>query len=132
MGLWSSKVRAFPSLEKAWKAFPRGWDGLRILVFNKQGQPVLQYSAAGATSEVDERECALGMELARSIYQSISSFSGGEPQRIAFHFDGEVVTVERSDPFIIITHWPTDAVHLETEVAGYLGRLALTLQEELT
>jgi hypothetical protein len=132
MALWSSRIRAFTSLEKAWKAYPRGYEGLRILVFNKQGQPVLQYSGSGATTEIDERECALGMELARSVYQSINSFSGGEPLRVAFYYENEVVTVERSDPFIIIVYWPPDAAHLESEITHYITRLSLTLQEELT
>jgi hypothetical protein len=120
-------------LEKAWKEFPRVGAPLRVLVFNKQGQPVLQYSTAGgASTEIDERMCALGTELARVIYQSVNSFSGREPQRIAFFFEDEVATIQRNDPFIMLVFWPPKEVRMDAEIDEYIARLALTLQEELT
>jgi hypothetical protein len=127
------KHRAFPSLERAWKAFPHVKGNLRVLVFNLQGQPVIQYSHdSGVTTTIDERECALGMELTRSVFGSINSFSGSQPQRIAFFFDNEVITIEQSDPFILMVFWPRSTARLRSSIEEYLNRLIQTLLEELT
>lgn len=131
--MWRSKIKAFPSLDKAWKSFPRVSGKLRILVFNLQGQPVIQYSSdGGANTVVDERECALGMELARVIYNSITGYSGSKPERVAFFFPDQVITIERFDPFVLMVFWPQKAARLDREIEEYLDRLALTLQEEFT
>jgi hypothetical protein len=133
MSAWGQSTLAFASLDKAWKAFPKGFRDLRVLVFNTKGQAVLHYSrAAGASTAVDENESAWGMELTRSIYASIRAFSGKVPLRTTFYFEEEIVSVERNDPFIILVFWPREAVKMDKEINRYLERLTLTLQEELT
>src|SRR4030042_1855179 len=123
MASLDKKHQACPSLEKAWKAFPRIKGILRVLVFNMQGQPVIQYSRdSGVTTTIDERECALGMELTRSVYSSINSFSGSQPQRVAFFFDNEVITIEQSEPFILMVFWPRNAARLHSSIEEYLTR----------
>ncbi|MFC2150401.1 hypothetical protein ACFLQV_02740 [Calditrichota bacterium] len=127
----SKQVTAFRDLEDARKSLPRNKGPIRVLVLNRQGLPVLQYSNSGTVQKISDRDCALGTELAREVFEIIRPFHGKLPESVAFHYPEEVITVSRSGPFVILVTWP--AVAFKSIVANelYVKRLERTLYEEL-
>ena len=125
--------RSFKNLKDAKWRVPRKRGPLRILVLNLQGLPVLYYDAEdGSVRKADDRECALAAEMAREVYNYMRSYRHKEPSRVAFFYEDEVVTIERSDPFILLITWPKSAIDFVSSNQTYFRRLDLTLREELT
>ncbi len=125
------QTKSFKSLEEARRALPRGKGPIRVLVLNRQGLPVVQFSNSGKTEKISDRDCALGTELAREVFDSIKPFYGKLPSRVAFYYKEEVVTVERSGPFVMLITWPRVSFKSITANETYVKRLERTLFEEL-
>ena len=70
-------------------------------------------------------------ELAREAFSGVKPFYGTEPVRVAFHFKEEVITIERSGPFIMLITWPRAAFKSINANEGFIRRLERTLFEEL-
>jgi len=125
--------RSFKNLEIAKKRFPKGKGPQRLLVLNNQGLPIMQASAADDFNYlIDEHECAEVVDLVRTVYNSIKAFRGREPERVAFFFNDEVITVERDGPFILLMNWSESAFKSNAGSEIYIKRLESTLFEELS
>ena len=126
-------MRAFKNIETAKKRFRKGSGPQRILVLNNQGLPIMQMSSIDDFAFIiDDEECAEVVELARTVYNSIQSYRGIEPYRIAFFFNDEVITVERTGPFIILVNWQEEVFRRRYNSETYIERLESTLFEELS
>ncbi len=126
-------TRAFKNIEAAKKRFGKGSGPQRILVLNNQGLPIMQMSSIDDFAFIiDDEECAEVVELARTVYNSIQSYRGIEPYRIAFFFNDEVITVERTGPFIILVNWQEEVFRRRYNSETYIERLESTLFEELS
>ena len=126
-------IKGFKNLEAAKKRFPKVNGPLRILVLNKQGLPIIQVSSLDDFAYIiDDVECAEALELAREVYSSIKSFRGKSPERVAFFFRGEVITVEHKDPFIILMNWSENTFCSNISSEGYIRKLESTLFDELS
>lgn len=127
------KIQAFKNFEKAASSFPQSGGPQRILVFNNQGLPILQYGKEnGAIKEMNIHDSALGAELIREVFQSLKRLRDKNPSRVVFFFEDEVVSFEQDDPFIFLINWHIGAFKLSTSNETYIRRLGKTLQEELT
>ena len=123
---------AFKSFEKAAKSVPRGGP-LRILVFNQRGLPVLQFGDTKLVSKATTDEIsAMGVKLSHDILNQVDQLNDNLPNRIAFFYDEEVVTIERDDAFIFFIVWSTRSFKVDTKFDTYIKRLGVTLKEELT
>jgi hypothetical protein len=123
---------AYKSLDAARKKLPRTGAPNRILILNRQGLPIMQMSKVDDFAViVDDQECGEVAELTRQVNKCLKSFRGLEPERTAFFFDGEIITVECDGPFIILMTWSEKAFKLFTSIDNFLERLKSTLYEEL-
>ena len=126
-------VRSFKNLDIAKKRFPRGKGPQRILVINNQGLPIVQMSAVDDFDFIiDDQECAEVVDLARIIYNGMKAFRGRDPERVAFFFNDEVITVEREGPFILLINWSETAFKSNAGSETFIERLGSTLFEELS
>ncbi|NQT35231.1 hypothetical protein HQ587_08575 [bacterium] len=126
-------TRAFKNIEAARKRFRKSNGPQRILVLNQQGLPIMQMSSIDDFAFIiDDEECAEVVDLARTVYNSIQSYRGIEPYRIAFFFNDEVITVERTGPFIILVNWQEEVFRRRYNSETYIERLESTLFEELS
>ena len=125
--------RSYKTLEIAKKRFPKGKGPQRLLVLNNQGLPIMQASAVDDFNfMIDEHECAEVADLARNVYNGIKAFRGREPDRVAFFFNDEIITVERDGPFILLINWSEAAFKSNSGSETYIKRLESTLFEELS
>ncbi len=124
---------AFPDFEKAVRSFPKSGGPLKLLVLTMQGLPVLEYDRdTGASQDIDDYRAAAVTDLVRSTFKGMESIQNEEPERMAFFFSNEVITVEKDDPFIFVITWPSEILKRSTATgSAYLKRLARTLHEEL-
>lgn len=132
--IFAKSDRPFTNFENAAKSIPKSGGPLKILVFNNQGLPVLQYVRDyGATNKIDERESALGADVVRDLYIRMNDIYEDDPERVALFYDDKVVTLEKDDPFIFLITWPTKAFKVTSSASeNYIKRLSRTLHEELT
>jgi hypothetical protein len=125
--------RSYKNLEIAKKRFPKGKGPQRLLVLNNQGLPIMQVSAVDDFNfMIDEHECAEVADLARNVYNGIKAFRGREPDRVAFFFNDEIITVERDGPFILLINWSEAAFKSNSGSETFIKRLESTLFEELS
>ncbi|MBD3165991.1 hypothetical protein GF324_05300 [bacterium] len=131
---FSKSDRPFSNFEKAVQSVPKSKGPKRILVFNNQGLPILDYGEeSGATDRVNDRDSAIGADLVRDIYLRLNDFEGKEPERVAFFYQDQVLTLEKDEPFIFLISWPTTAFKIISGASeNYIKRLGRTLHEELT
>jgi len=131
----SDKERSYPafnSLDAARKKIPKAGAPQRILILNRQGLPIMQMSRIDDFAViVDDQECGEVAELARKVNRNIKSFRGLEPERVAFFYEDEIITVESEGPFIILMIWSKKAFKLNPGIENFLKRLKSTLNEEL-
>ncbi len=132
--IFARSDKPFTNFENAAKSIPKSGGPMKILVFNQQGLPILQYIREyGATNKIDERESAVGADLVRDIYMRMNEFHGEDPKRVAFFYEDKVLTLERDEPFIFLVTWPNNSFKITSSASeNYIKRLGRTLHEELT
>ena len=69
--------------------------------------------------------------MARQVNKNMKSIRGLEPERVAFFYENEIITVESDGPFIILMTWSEKAFKLNIGIENFLKRLKSTLYEEL-
>lgn len=122
----------YKNLDVARKKLPKTGSPQRILILNKQGLPIMQMSRVDDFDIIiDDRECGEVAELARKVSEDIKSFRGLEPERVAFFFKDEIITVEIEGPFIILMIWSEKAFTTNSNMENFLERLKGTLYQEL-
>ncbi|NQU06095.1 MAG: hypothetical protein HQ568_08385 [Calditrichaeota bacterium] len=123
---------AFKSIVAAKKKIPKVGAPHRILILNRQGLPIMQMSKIDDFAvTVDDKECGEVAELARKVYKNIESFRGLKPERVAFFYKDEVITVEIDGPFIFLMIWSEKAFKRNAGIENFLKRLKSTLNKEL-